>query len=191
MRIERKTTMLYPQVNWKEQLLGQLEFYWDYYFTRHLPGLTDEEFFWEPVANCWTVHPNGDGTFSVDLQTSPEPDPAPFTTIAWRMTHLMQIFGERASRQFGDGTFDRTTMYVPGTANEALAELTRQHDLWLDGLRALNPDDIARPTGPTEGPYQNDPLAALVLHITREVIHHASEVCVLRDLYRNRATLRQ
>ena len=27
-------------------------------------------------------------------------------------------------------------------------------------------------------------MAALVLHISREVIHHGSELCLLRDLYR-------
>ena len=27
-------------------------------------------------------------------------------------------------------------------------------------------------------------MAALVLHISREAIHHGSELCLLRDLYR-------
>jgi len=29
-------------------------------------------------------------------------------------------------------------------------------------------------------------MAALVLHINRETIHHGAEICLLRDLYRNR-----
>ena len=32
---------------------------------KHLSGLlenmTDDEFFWEPVPNCWTVHPSKGG----------------------------------------------------------------------------------------------------------------------------------
>jgi hypothetical protein len=47
----------------------------------------------------------------------------------------------------------------------------------LDGLT----DD-----GPTEGPYADHPLGSLILHINREAIHHGAEVCLLRDLYRNR-----
>lgn len=35
--------------------------------------------------------------------------------------------------------------------------------------------------GLTDADY---PMAALVLHISREVIHHGAEICLLRDLYR-------
>lgn len=31
-----------------------------------LDGLTDEEFFWEPVPGCWTVHLGEDGRWWVD-----------------------------------------------------------------------------------------------------------------------------
>jgi hypothetical protein len=177
-------------IDWKSELLAQLDFHWDHHFVPRIQGMTDAEYLWEPVANCWTVHPNDDGSFSVDLQAWPEPDPVPFTTIAWRMTHLMKVFGERASRQFGDASYSPTSMYVPGSADGAIAELTRQHDLWRSGLESLSEDDLGRPTGPTEGPYYKDaPLVVLILHIHREYIHHASEVCLLRDLYRNRETL--
>ena len=46
---------------------------------------------------------------------------------------------------------------------------------------------LARPCGPAEGPYADYPMAALVLHINREVIHHGAEVALLRDLYRARS----
>ena len=45
---------------------------------------------------------------------------------------------------------------------------------------------LARPCGPAEGPFAAYPMAALVLHINREVIHHGAEVALLRDLYRAR-----
>lgn len=43
-----------------------------------------------------------------------------------------------------------------------------------------------RPRGPAEGPFAEAPLAALVLHIHREVIHHGAEICLLRDLHPHR-----
>ena len=46
-----------------------------------LEGLTDEEFFWEPVPGCWTVHPDESGRWVVDY-ADPAPEPPPFTTIA-------------------------------------------------------------------------------------------------------------
>ena len=53
-------------------------------------------------------------------------------------------------------------------------------------MRALGEDGLARPCGPAEGPYAREPMATLVLHIHREVIHHGAEVALLRDLYRAR-----
>ena len=43
-------------------------------------------------------------------------------------------------------------------------------------------DGLTRPCGDTE-PFPELPMAALVLHIHRELIHQLSEVCLLRDLY--------
>lgn len=34
-----------------------------------------------------------------------------------------------------------------------------------------------------EPDFEQDPMAALVLHINREVIHHGAEISLLRDLY--------
>ena len=45
----------------------------------------------------------------------------------------------------------------------------------------------ALPCGPAEGPYADLPLAALVLHINREAIHHGAEIALLRDLYAHRS----
>jgi hypothetical protein len=50
-------------------------------------------------------------------------------------------------------------------------------------VESLGESVLARPCGQAEGPYADHPLAVLVLHIHRELIHHLSEVCLLRDLY--------
>lgn len=54
----------------------------------------------------------------------------------------------------------------------------------MQGLRSLSPEDLEAPCGPAEGPYASEPFAALILHISREVIHHGAEIALLRDLYR-------
>jgi hypothetical protein len=51
-----------------------------------------------------------------------------------------------------------------------------------DGLTA-DFAGLARPCGPAE-PFPDAPMASLVLHINREVIHHGAEIALLRDLYR-------
>lgn len=173
-------------VDWKQQLLDQADGYWDRYFFSRIQGLGDDEYFWEPVPNCWNVRPAGDGTFRADLQRSPEPDPAPFTTIAWRISHLIKVFGQRSSRQFGDNSFDGETFEVFGTAEGAINELIYRRSLWKDGLSALTEAEFGRPIGPTEMRFEHHPLATLVLHVHREFIHHGGEICLLRDLYRYR-----
>jgi hypothetical protein len=98
-------------IDWNEQLVGQLDWYWRQHFRPRLHSLTDDEYFWKPVQGCWNVHPRGasaapvqagGGVFTIDF-AFPEPDPPPVTTIAWRMGHIIVgVLGIRASNHFGD-----------------------------------------------------------------------------------------
>ncbi len=172
-------------ISWNKELLDQLEFAWDYQFLPRMEGLTDEEYFREPVPNCWTVYRKDDGAWAVH-GAWPEPDPPPFTTIAWRLVHIaVDVFGIRASNHFGDGSYSNETATIPGSAAEAMALLTEKYEAWRDGVRALGEEGLLRPCGPAEGPYAEHPLATLVLHIHREFLHHAAEIMLLRDLYRD------
>jgi hypothetical protein len=74
-----------------------------------LEGLTDEEYLWEPVPGAWSVRRRheattpkayGPGAWVLDFD-SPEPDPAPVTTIAWRLGHLVSGFAGRWEWTFG------------------------------------------------------------------------------------------
>ena len=69
------------------------------------------------------------------------------------------------------------------TAEGGLALLDHWYAAWRDGVRGLDAAGLAAPCGPAEGPYAEHPMAALVLHINREAIHHGAEVTLLRDLY--------
>lgn len=70
--------------------------------TARLSGLADEEYFWEPVSGCWSLRPGPDRTWPLDggEGAGPEPDPAPVTTIVWRLGHLagMAVGGFTARR---------------------------------------------------------------------------------------------
>src|SRR5918997_1403799 len=83
-------------VSGRDELLAQLEFYWDHNLWPRLRGLTDDEYFWEPVPGCWSVRRRDDGTWSMDWEW-PTPTPPPVTTIAWRLAHMgIQTLGIRA-----------------------------------------------------------------------------------------------
>ena len=78
------------------------------------------------------------------------------------------------------------TFDYAGTAAQALRQLDDVYAAWLAGVRGLGEADLARPCGPAEGYFAEYPVAALVLHINREALHHGAEIALLRDLYANR-----
>jgi hypothetical protein len=114
----------------------------------------------------------------------PEPDPPPFTTIAWRLGHVVVgVLAMRNAAHFGRAPTDYESFAYAATAAEALAQLDAEYATWLAGVESLGEAGLARPCGEAEGPYADRPLAALVLHVNRELVHHLAEVSLLRDLH--------
>jgi hypothetical protein len=182
-------------VDWNLQLREQLDFHWRRQLRPGLDGLTDDEYFWEPAPGAWSVRPRGTSTaamaagagdFTIDWEY-PEPSPPPVTTIAWRLGHvIVGVLGARVASHFGGPPTDYLNFTYAGTAAEALAQLDDACAAWLAGVTALGADGLSRPCGEAEGPYAAEPLATLILHINREVIHHGAEALLLRDLFRSR-----
>ncbi len=180
---------------WHTLSADQLSWHWDHHLRPRLDGLSDHEYGWEPVPGCWGVRRRGTstapvqagaGAYTIDFAL-PEPDPPPVTTIAWRLAHLVVgVLGERVASHFGGPPTSYVDHHYAGTAAAALTQLDDAYVRWDAGVRGLGPDGMVAPCGPAEGPWQDSPMAELVLHINREVIHHGAEVLLLRDLYRSR-----
>jgi len=114
----------------------------------------------------------------------PAPSPTPFTTIAWRLAHvIVGVFAMRAHNHFGGPPADYLSWDYATDAATALGQLDGTYAAWITGVRSLSAADLGRPCGPAEGPYSEHPLSELVLHINREAIHHGAEIACLRDLY--------
>jgi hypothetical protein len=161
------------------QLAEQLDCHWGGRLRRRLDGLTDDEYLWQPVSDCWTVHADG----SVDF-AYPPPRPEPFTTIAWRMAHvIVGVLAMRNHAHFGGPPADYRSWSYATDAGTALAQLDDAYARWITGVRALDADGLAAPCGSAEGHWAEHPMSELILHINREVIHHGAEIACLRDLY--------
>src|SRR5215472_2550431 len=179
-------------IDWNTVLADQLGWHWQHQLRPRLDGLTDDEYFWAPVAGpCWNLRPRGastgpgTGDYTVDF-AFPQPVPPPVTTIAWRLAHvIVGCFGTRNAAHFGGPPVDYQTHEYAGTAAQSLGQLDDGYAAWMSGVGALGPDGLRRPCGPAE-PYPEASMAELVLHIHREVIHHGAEISLLRDLYRDR-----
>ena len=179
--------------SWTPRLLEQLTWHWGAQLRPGLEGLTDDEYLWEPVPGCWSIRPRGaavtpmaagGGDHVADF-AFPEPVPAPVTTIAWRLGHvIVGVLGERNASHFGGPAMDYASYRWSPHAADALAALDDAYDRWVAGVRSLGEAGLERPVGPAEGPWAEHTYAELVLHIHREVIHHGAEVLLLRDLYR-------
>lgn len=177
-------------VDWNAELVDQLSWHWDNQLRPRMSGLTDDEYLWEPVVGCWNLRPRGEGRAAVAVGSGEwlldfdpaEPVPTPVTTIAWRVGHLLVgIFGMRNASHFGGAPADYMGYDYPQHADDALAQLDALQAHWVAGVKSLTPDDLAKPCGGTG--YESSPMAALILHINREVIHHGAEIALLRDLY--------
>jgi hypothetical protein len=181
---------------WRNLMLDQLDFYWGFHLQPRLKGLTDEEYLWEPAEGAWSLREDGDGVVQIEFEF-PEPEIPPVTTIAWRMAHIgREVFGKRARAFFGGSEApDDAEMFddrhwpepLPLTADGGLALLEQGYTFWRAGIAALDDDTLLRPLGPKGGPFADDSMAALVMHLNRETMAHGAEICLLRDLYRARA----
>lgn len=179
------------ELDWNRALREQWEFHWNHQLRTRLDGLTDDEYFWSPVPDAWNVRRRGSSTAPVQVGAGdftmdyafPEPVPAAFTTIAWRLGHvIVGVLATRNAAHFGAPAASYETWEYAGSAAIALDQLTSQLDVWLAGVSGLGDAGLRVPVGARE-PFPEAPTADLVLHIHRELIHHLSEVCLLRDLY--------
>jgi DinB superfamily len=159
--------------------------------------LTSEEYLWEPVQGSWSVRRRADGpgpraTWLVgagewgrDGYRDKEPYPPPFTTIAWRASHLTEMLAMRADHTVGSRSLTKDSYVVQGDAEGAVAALAAAVESWRGTLLAS--DDAALDTvGHSTYPYGSDAEESfidIVWWVNQEVLHHGAEIALLRDLY--------
>jgi uncharacterized damage-inducible protein DinB len=162
-----------------------------------LAGITDDEYLWEPVEGCWTVRrreaptspsPEGRGVWVFD-NAEVGVSPAPFTTIAWRLMHLVDVLGGYHACLWGDGPTEDHWLEVTPEAAVALEVWERYAGAFVDALASETDASLDRsiriPWWPEDAPRWR-----IVANVATEAIHHGAEIGVLRDLYAQRAELR-
>jgi hypothetical protein len=174
-------------------LLAQFEFCWDRLIDR-LDGMTDAEYLWEPVPDCWSIRARGEVTTARSLgggewaleTASPPPDPAPFTTIAWRICHLAMGTTLRADYTNGTRSLTWDDIVIPHTAEGGIAALVTAGNVWRDALTSAD-DAKLDAIGGSSFPWGLDPdlpLLDICWWVNQESLHHGGEIALLRDLYR-------
>ena len=175
-------------------------------FTR-LEGLTDAEYQWQPVADCMTIRPAGDGTFRADTRPpssgapaagdasqasnspgSPHAPHAPeaVTTIAWRMWHIGSFCLRGYVINFFEDVPDLGERFEwPGTAEHGIAALEEDWNRFITRVQALGDERLLAPMGKIAEPvgWAEASYLALALHALDEVAHHGGEIGLMRDRY--------
>ena len=177
-------------IDWDAEVVDQIESHWRHRLRPRLDGLTDHEYFWQPVPDCWTLRRRGEssastsfgsGAFTWDYE-EPPPNPEPVTTIAWRLAHLIVVFASTNGEHFARPPATEATFCYAGTAQEALRQLDDQYEIWVSGVRSLGTAGLTEPQGFPPA-FAHAPVAKKMLYVNVEVIHHGAEICLLRDLY--------
>ncbi len=177
-------------------LLAQFDFGVESLLDR-VQGMTDDEYFWEPVAGCWNIRRRDDdrgvrmvgkGEWALEQEHIPfdAPDP-PFTTIAWRLAHLSVWITVRADWTIGTKSIDVDDIEMPSSAATGIVALERAAAFWREALTTATTDADLDQVGRSSYPGGLDPTLPfidIVWWVNKELIHHAAEIALLRDLWR-------
>jgi hypothetical protein len=162
--------------------------------------MTDDEYLWEPVADCWSMRRHSDGPgpratllvgagdWGRDSARPTHPRPLPFTTIAWRLGYLSEMLALRADHVNGSHSLTREQFQAHGDFAGALASFTTAADAWRSALLGADDaalDRIGYSTYP-DGSDPDDPFVDVVWWVNQELLHHGAEIALLRDFYRAR-----
>jgi hypothetical protein len=159
-----------------------------------LQGLTDDEYLWEPVPGCWSLHPReqsqtnmafGKGDWIMDF-VRPEPVPPPVTTIAWRMCHLTNGLLHRADHTTGSRSLAWDDFQILPDAQAAITALDIVGETWRNVLTGTTDADLDQ-VGRSQLPWGLDPrlpFLDVVWWVNQELLSHGAEIALLRDLYR-------
>jgi hypothetical protein len=164
--------------------LGQ----WDYIagvLNDRLSGTTDGEYLWEPVNDVWTVR-MVDGRPTPDVEVwPPNGEPAPVRTLGWTVGHLGAGIAVRADWLTGSHRLRPEDLTWPMTADAGIAFMNAGLSAWRAGLATMTDDDLDT-IGRSAQPYGLDrelPLIEIVWWVNKELVFHAGEAFLARDLY--------
>ena len=153
---------------------------------RRIEDLTDEEYFWEPASEVWTLRPGDDGRLHMQFGLIFDETP-PVTTIAWRLTHIIDLLSEERCATWIGLSPEPENLFAdgaPATAPVARDLLAAANERWKRYVSAF--EGLFERVGPIGRQFADATRMTFILHIIDELIHHAAEVGVLRDLYRAR-----
>ena|SRR5436190_2790953 len=171
---------------------------------RALDGLTQHEFIWMPHPGAWSIArreecqtptPLGaaESQWVVDYDTEVENTNSaiePMTTIAWLLNHFGAAPGLAAELEYLGGSIDPSwptyrRMWqhtITPSADEAVATFLTGWSALGRALATVTDEMLEREIPADIFPWGR--VDRFVSGVVNEVSHHGTQICMLRDLYR-------
>ena len=146
-----------------------------------LNELTDQEFFWEPVPDCWRIYQTEHGQWTYDYAI-PHPHPSPLTTIGWRLIHIASCKIMYYEYAFGPAKRTFPELVIPHTAADAVRWLEDGHSLLTSALSQSTDSTLEQTARTNWGEWL--PTWQIFWILISHDIQHGAEIGCLRDLYR-------
>jgi hypothetical protein len=150
-----------------------------------IDGLSEDEFRWEPVRGCWSVRRDETGRWTLDY-AMPPPDPAPLTTIAWRLIHIATCKAMYYEYAFGPGEQTWDTLEIPHTIAATVTLLNAAQGQLREALESLSDADLGEMRLTNWG--ERWPTWRIFWVMISHDLQHGAEIGCLRDLYRARGS---
>ena len=106
-----------------------------------LEGLTDTEFFWQPVRDSWTIYKDASGRWTYDYAI-PDPVPAPITTIGRQLVHVALCKVMYHEWAFGTARLTWREVEAPHSVDQAMAVLEAGHRQLRGHLARLSDGEL-------------------------------------------------
>jgi hypothetical protein len=151
-------------------------------------GLTDEEFWWKPAQDCWTIRRRPNGMWAADY-AEPDPEPAPLTTIGWRLVHVAECKIMCHEYAFGAAKLTWPEIDSAHTPEDAVAQLEEGQARLIRALASLSGGELDEGRMTNWG--EEWPTWKVFWTMIHHDYHHGGEIGALRDLYRVTTTVAQ
>lgn len=145
-----------------------------------LAGLTDAEFFWQPLPESWTIYEDRAGHWTYHYAI-PDPDPAPTTTIGWQLVHLGTCKVMYHEWAYGTARLTWPDLDIPHSAVSALDLLEVGHRLLRNDLQGTSEAQLDEPCKTNWG--ETWPAWRIFWAMTDHDAFHGGAIGYLRDLY--------
>ncbi|MDQ3735351.1 MAG: DinB family protein [Actinomycetota bacterium] len=155
--------------------------------SRRLEGLSDEEYLWEPVSGGWSIRPSTDGRWAAEY-VFPDPEPPPFTSIAWRLLHIADCKLMYHEYAYGAATLTFPDLEAPRHAVAAIERLAEGQQLLRHDLTGLE-SDAALDAEVNTNWGEPWPAWRIFWTMIEHDAWHGGEIGTMRDLYRNRSAV--